>query len=367
MIKVGITGIDGFLGWHLRSFLRSRPEIEIIEGGGRQTFSDESLFKSFVSSSDVIVHLAGMNRGADKDIRGTNIKLASDLLRFCDETASRPHIIFASSTHIFRKSAYGESKKRCSRLFKDWAKRNKVNFSNLIIPNIFGEYGKPFYNSVVATFCHQIANGLEPKIIKDNTLELVHAQDVAMKIYEAITGNINGDTRVTGLPLTVKEVLGRIVKVADIYKSQVIPDLNDPFSLNLFNTYRSYLYPSLYPVKVDLHADNRGQLFETVKSLSGGQCFISSSKPNITRGEHYHLKKMERFFVIKGQGLLRIRKLFNAEVVEFKMDENNHCYVDIPTLHTHSITNVGESDLLVLFWSNQIYSPDTKDTFFEKV
>jgi UDP-2-acetamido-2,6-beta-L-arabino-hexul-4-ose reductase len=366
MLRIGITGIEGLIGWHLHAFLYGQPSTQIVHTN-RTTFGSREKLAHFVVSSDVIVHLAGMNRGDEKMVAETNIKLVSDLISACRRTNSRPHIIFSSSTHIYRDTAYGNSKRECTGLFRDWSEQSGSLFTNLILPNVFGEGGKPFYNSVVSTFCYQVANKEEPEIINDAEMEQVHTQQVARKIYNIIHTTPTGDFAVTGTHIMVSDLLQKIRNFFDTYQRHIIPDLTTKFDLQLFNTYRSYLYPYIYPVSAILHEDERGTLFEAVKSLYGGHTFISRTKPGITRGNHYHISKLERFFVLSGQAEIRIRKLFSDNIVTFKVSGSKPQYIDIPTLHTHDITNTGREDLITLFWSHEIFDPEHPDTFPETV
>jgi len=366
MIKVGITGIDGLIGWHLRSFLHGQKGVE-VRGADKPEFASKDQLLKFVAGCDVIVHLAGLNRGDEAEVARANVEITEALLGACRAAGARPHIIFSSSTHIYRDTAYGKSKRGCTELIRAWAAENKTVFSNLILPNVFGEGGQPFYNSAVSTFCHQLANGQEPEIIKDVEVELLHAQRVAREIFALINKPVDGDVSPAGTKMPVSQLLSKIQQMADSYAGHVIPDLRTPFDLDLFNTYRSYLFPKHAPVAIELKKDPRGFLFEASKSPNGGQTFISSTVPGITRGNHYHTQKMERFLVINGKASVRVRKLFSKDVHEFFVDGGKPAYIDMPTLHTHNITNVGDGELLTLFWSNEIFDPANPDTYQETV
>lgn len=366
MLKIGITGIEGLIGWHLHAFLYGQSNVQVFKAT-RGTFAEQGKLNAFVKACDVIVHLAGMNRGDEKEVFDTNIKLADDLIAACERIQCIPHIIFSSSTHIYRDTVYGKSKKVCTERFLEWSMRSGALFTNLVLPNVFGESGKPFYNSVVSTFCFQIANGQEPKIISDITTEQVHAQQVAREIYHIINISKGGEVVLTGVQITVAELLIKIGNFNAMYQQHIIPDLREDFDLYLFNTYRSYLYPNKYPISAVLHTDNRGTLFETIKSLNGGQTFVSTTKPGIIRGNHYHTKKLERFFVLSGQAEIKTRKLFSEKVDTFTVNGVKPQYIDIPTLHTHNITNTGKDELITLFWSHEIFNPEQPDTFPEMV
>jgi UDP-2-acetamido-2,6-beta-L-arabino-hexul-4-ose reductase len=364
--KIGITGIDGLIGWHLRSFLHGQKDVVVV-GADKPEFASPELLKKFAVSCEVIVHLAGMNRGDDAEVAATNVALTEQLLAACDAAGARPHIIFSSSTHIYRGTPYGNSKKRCAELIKAWADGHKTAFTNFVLPNIFGESGKPFYNSAVSTFCYQLANGQKPEIIKDIEVELLHARHVAREVYSVILKPVNGELVPKGHKILVSQLLAKLEAMAGLYSSNIVPDLRQELDLDLFNTYRSYLFPAKTPGSLELKKDTRGYLFEAAKSPNGGQTFISSTMPGITRGNHYHTRKFERFLVIKGKACIRVRKLFSGDTHEFHVDGEKPQFVDMPALHTHNITNTGDSELLTLFWTSEIFDPADSDTYQETV
>ena len=366
MIKVGITGIDGLIGWHLRSFLHGQKGIE-LRGADKAEFADKEQLLKFVSGCDVIVHLAGLNRGDEAEVARANVEITDALLGACRAAGARPHIIFSSSTHIYRDTPYGKSKKECAGLIRAWATENKTAFTNLILPNVYGEGGKPFYNSAVSTFCYQLANGQTPEVIKDAEVELLHAQRVAREIFALINKPVDGDLPLPGYKIVVSQLLTKLKAMAGSYAGHIIPDLRLPEDRDLFNTYRSYLFPAKAPAAVELKKDARGCLFEACKSLNGGQTFISATVPGVTRGNHYHTLKMERFLVVKGKACVRVRKLFSDRVHEFFVDGEKPAYIDMPALHTHNITNTGDGELLTMFWCNEIFDPADPDTYQETV
>jgi UDP-2-acetamido-2,6-beta-L-arabino-hexul-4-ose reductase len=152
-----------------------------------------------------------------------------------------------------------------------------------------------------------------------------------------------------------------------LYGEGIVPYPRDGFDIDLFNTYRSFLYPDGFPIVVDRHSDERGDLFEAIKTFQGGQCFVSSTHPGITRGNHYHLHKFERFMVINGDAVIRLRRLLRDDIIEYRVSGENPCFVDMPVLYTHNITNIGKDDLWTLFWANELYDPASPDTYPEEV
>lgn len=366
MKQIGITGAEGFLGWHLRAYFYSQGIAALCVT--RTIFASPQQLAELVGQCDVVIHLAGINRGDDVELEHTNVMLTEKLISACVATGRCRHILFSNSTHVAtRDTAYARSKRACAKLLQQWADSQGAIFNDLILPQLFGESGRPFYNSVTSTFCHQLAIGEAPKIIQDAELELLHAQRAAEYIHRLIEQPEPGAARPAGTTLTVTELLSKLSALKDFYGAQLIPPLPDSFELDLFNTYRSYLFPQHYPVSLPRHEDERGSLFEAVKSLHGGQCFISTTKPGITRGNHYHRRKIERFLVLSGEATIRVRKLFSPQAVDFPVTGAKPQYVDMPALHTHNITNTGTGELVTLFWSNEIFDPEQPDTYREIV
>ena len=256
-----VTGAGGFLGWHLRVYFHARPEFKIV-GVDRSVYGDPKRFTEILRSADAVVHLAGMNRGNEQEIERVNVDLTTRLIGACRQADLRPQIVLANSTHCERDTAYGRSKRRSAELLAGWASEVGAVFTNLVIPNVYGEGGRPFYNSVVSTFCHQLASGEKPAIIQDGRLELVHAQAVVRELDAAIQKRISGEVRMTGSSLSVSDLLETLQGFDRSYRGHLIPELTRESDLDLFNTYRSYLYPRHYPVTLPLHSDARGNLFE---------------------------------------------------------------------------------------------------------
>lgn len=365
-MRLGITGADGLLGWHLRALLRVQAEHD-VRLATRATFADATRLAAFVEGVDAVVHCAGMNRGAETEVEAINIALAEALVAACERSATKPRLVFSNSAHIERDTCYGRGKRAASARLRAWADRTGIPFADLVLPHVFGEFGKPFYNSVVSTFCYQLARGEEPRVITDGDLELVHAQDVAARCLAAATAGEDGVFRVPGAHIKVSVLLERLGSMTKSYSAQIMPDLRSPLDLRLFNTLRSYMFPDRYPVFLDLHSDNRGTLFEALRGHSGGQVFLSTTRPGFSRGNHFHTRKVERFLVLAGEAEIRLRKLFSEEVKVFRVSGDRPSYVDMPTFHTHSITNVGSSELATLFWSNEIFDLADHDTFPEPV
>lgn len=370
-MKLGITGANGFIAWHLRSYLHTLGKKHVVETrlADRDVFSDQNSLEKFVSGLDFIVHLAGLNRASDQEILDGNIIPARRLVEALSTTDSSATVLFSSSTHaIDHSTPYGKAKKLAEDIIGEWASASNNRFINMIIPHVFGEYCKPFYNSAVASFCHQIVNDEPLNVNLEGTLELVNAQDLAEQVMYLYNQEVVGDFRVEGYKISVPDIVEKLNHFRDEYilKSQ-LPNLNNSFSRNLFNTFRSYIDNGKRNLFPPLRSDDRGWLVETVKTGYGGQCFVSSTHPGIVRGNHFHRRKVERFFVLMGSAEIKMRKLFTDKIFSYQLSGEHPSFIDIPTLYTHSIKNIGNSELITLFWADEIFDPDNPDTYFEEV
>jgi UDP-2-acetamido-2,6-beta-L-arabino-hexul-4-ose reductase len=373
MIKVGITGQAGFMGNHLFNYLGTKSnDIELISYE-RDFFKNEKTLEAFVSSCDVIVHIAAMNRHEDPQvIYNTNVGLVNQLIDACEKTSSSPKIIFSSSTQEDQDNLYGKSKRDGRKALEKWAIESNGKVVSFIIPNVFGPFGKPFYNSVIATFCHQVVSGEEPNIHSDGTVNLIYVNELSAAFYSEIISNKNKST-IKMIPFTstkkVSEILNLITSFkVDYIENGVVPNVSrDSFELNLFNTFTSFIPKKHFPKKYIKHEDDRGAFVEIMRALTSGQSSYSTTVPGITRGNHYHTRKIERFAVISGKASIKWRKINTDEVFEFILDGKEPAYVDMPIWFTHNITNIGDEELITLFWINEPYDQEDSDTYFEEV
>jgi len=370
MIKVGITGNDGFIGYHLTSFLRVQENIELVPFE-LEYFNSTSKLESFVAASDVIVHLAGVNRHHDQsELYQINVGLTEKLIAAANKTNSNPYIIFSSSTQEEKNNPYGNSKRKSRELLEKWAKEKKTNFTGLIIPNVFGPFGQPFYNSFISTFSYQLNHNEEPIIETDAKINLIFVFDL-VKIIHHLVINRSKESKIM-VPHNgsgkVSEILEKLRSYKSIYLSNgIIPDLDNYFDICLFNTFRSYIDYKFYPFFLKVHEDNRGHLVELLKTKIQGQIFFSYTKPGITRGNHFHFNKIERFCVIKGIAEIKLKKVGTKDIIKYDVDGRNPSFIDIPVMHSHNITNTGNEELLTLFWTNEFYNPEKPDTYYEEV
>jgi UDP-2-acetamido-2,6-beta-L-arabino-hexul-4-ose reductase len=369
-MKIGITGQTGFIGTHLHNYLGLQENIERIDFED-EFFQDQDKLDIFVSKCDVIVHLAAMNRhGVEGVIYKTNIDLTQKLIDSLNRTGKKTHILISSSTQELRDNEYGRSKKKAREMLRNWARKNDVGFTGLVISNVFGPFGKPYYNSFIATFSHRIMNNETPEIQIDSELDLIYVQDLIHFIYKNIINKNYSEELLVPHIATIKvsDVLERLLGFNKVYSENgVFPKINNYFELCLFNTFRSYLPKNIFPRTLKPNTDDRGCFVEIVKTLGQGQFSFSTTKPNITRGNHFHLRKIERFAVIKGKARIQLRKIGSNEVIDYYLDGTEPAYVDMPVWYTHNITNIGDDELVTLFWINEFFDPNDPDTYYEKV
>jgi len=361
---VAITGGRGFLGWHTRAaLLESATAATSISLG--DAFDSAEATRS-VDGAERLIHIAGVNRGTDDEVREGNLLLARQTATALRETPTPPPVVaFANSTQSLAGGVYGDAKAEASEILRVAAADAGAAYVDVVLPNLFGEHGRPFYNAVTATFAHRIAAGETPSVDNDKSLTLLHAQDAA----DILTGVASAsDLPALNNVATVSEVLEKMLVIAETYRRGEIPDVARKFDRDLFNTYRSYVFPDQAPVRLTRHADARGSFFEIVRSHGGpGQSSFSTTEPGISRGDHFHRRKIERFTVLSGKATISLRKVFTDEVVEFEVTGDDPVAVDMPTMWSHKIVNTGASTLFTSFWTNDIFNPESPDTIAEAV
>ncbi len=371
MMRIGITGQTGFLGTHLLNFLQLQQNVTFIPFKNI-FFDEEKLLRNFVKQCDVIVHLAALNRHKDPDVLyHTNVELVQKLIGAMETEEVKPHVIFSSSTQEDRENEYGRSKKKGRALLIEWATKNNAKFTGLIIPNVFGPFGNPYYNSVIATFCYQLTHNHLPEIDVDGTINLIYVAELVEIIWGVI--NKNNEQSDYFVPATATKKVTELLEIlirfkSDYFEKGIFPMLNDNFELNCFNTFRSYIdHEKFFPFYLSKHSDDRGSFVETIKLHQGGQVSFSTTKSQITRGNHFHTRKVERFAVIKGKARIDLRKIGTDKILSFELDGDKPAFVDMPIWYTHNITNIGTEELYTIFWINEFFNPADADTFFVEV
>lgn len=368
MTNIVITGSDGFLGWHLRCRFHAFEPSANITTIDHSSFADDRLEKSLLSA-DAVIHLAAVN-SHDATLASENDDISNRLVQALKNARVSPRIVIANSTHALRDSPYGHAKRRSVDTLRNWADTVGAEVKDVLLPNLFGEGGRPFTNSVIATMCESLISGTALAIDQDGHTELLHSQDAAQHLIDACLtrSHSHSSELLSGQELAVPELFSRLTDMFHTYSgTNVIPTFRDRFGLQLFNQLRFAMYPNSYPVSLSSGRDSRGVYTELARSFEGSQVSASTTNPGSVRGEHFHFDKVERFAVVAGQATVQVRRLLDNQVLNFELSGQDPTFIDIPTLHTHNLINSGKSELVTVFWSNDHFDPAHPDTFIEKV
>ena len=369
MKNVLVTGANGFIGKNLITALSRRRDdeavniVEFTSSHGADELADK------VQQADLIFHLAGANRPPDeKDFDTVNRGLTEQIVKLAVNSPRKPAIVFSSTIQAIRDNAYGKSKLAAEEVLIEYQKRSGKSVAIYRLPNVFGKWSRPNYNTVVATFCHNISRGKEIQINDpEHKMTLVYVDEVVRCFSRHLTAETNFDLFCDvdeTFEIAVGELANRIRDIHKIRSTLEMPDLSDRLTKYLYTTHLSFLPEEQFSYNVNLRTDDRGWLFELIKSEKFGQIFVSTTKPGITRGNHYHDTKVEKFCLIQGRGVVRFRLPGDDEILEYPVDDQQIKIVDIPPGFTHSIENTGEQNMIVLFWANEIFNPDEPDTYW---
>ncbi len=369
-MRVLVTGANGFIGKHVVDALCRRGDS--VDSADVETSEDQ--LKEWAKSAEAIVHLAGANRPPDeREFARVNRDLTEQLSNWAGEGGRCPSIIFSSSTQAEFDNPYGTSKRQAEEVLEKFAKLGLGATTVFRLPNVFGHGCRPNYNSVIATFAHNVATGL-PSAMNDPKKEItfVYVHDVVSAFLQALDEPILPRTVVwkSVEPMyrrTLGKVLDELESFRDMRASLRVPDFSDRFLVSLYATYLSYLPPDHFSYPLQKREDERGSLAEFIKSDHFGQVFVSRTRPGVTRGNHFHNTKTEKFLVLEGRAVVRFRHVASEVVLEYPVAGEEYRVVDIPPGYTHSIENVGASELVTLFWASEIFNPELPDTIFEAV
>lgn len=367
MTAYAITGGYGFLAWHLRCRLKAdEPDAE-IRLLGRGALEDTPALGDQLAGCDAVFHLAAVN-SHDATAASANVELAGALVGGLDRLGGRTHVVYSNTAHAEGDSPYGRSKREAAGVLRRWADRASASVADVLLPNLFGEGARPYYNSAVATFCDAVAHGRTCDVNRAGRTELLHAQDAAGALLRHARSPTSVWERIEGEPLGVGDIYDRIAGFHQTYlETQTVPHLATRLDLRLFNQLRVAMFPAAYPVSLICHSDQRGAFFEAARGTGDTQTSFSTTHPGVTRGEHWHADKIERFMVLRGHATIEIRRLFDDIIEEFQVSGDHPAFVDMPTLHAHNITNTGDDELLTMFWANDHFRPEAPDTWPETV
>lgn len=367
-----VTGSDGFIGRNLCSRLEIEKDVKILRFNKTNTKKD---LETYLKKSDFIFHLAGANRPKDeKEFDTVNRGLTENIIDLLEKNNKKTPILMTSSIQAELDNPYGKSKKAAEDALLKFSKLKKTPLYIYRLPNVFGKWCKPNYNSVVATFCYNISHNL-PITISDpkNEVNLVYIDEVISDFIKAFNGKTkphkDGYCYIPrSFKITIQELKDNIESFRSSRTTLVIPNHDDDFIRYLYATYTSYLAENDFSYKLNTNIDDRGWLAEFIKSNQFGQIFISKTKPGITRGNHWHHTKIEKFLVVDGTAMIRFRKINDSKkIISYTVTGNDLTVLDIPAGHTHSIINIGNTDLTTIFWADEIFNKDSPDTYFEEV
>ena len=381
-MKILVTGAKGFVGRNLVATLNTIKEgknqttklptdLEICEF---DIDTDKTLLDDFCNGCDFVFNLAGINRPQNEaEFTEGNFGFASELLETLKKHGNRCPVMLSSSTQAVLDNPYGKSKKAGEDLFFRYAEETGAKVLVYRFPNLFGKWCRPNYNSAVATFCHNIAHGL-PITVNDRSHEmtLVYIDDLVEEMLRCLLGNETRDGAFCRVPKEHKITLGEIADLLYAFKesreNKQIPDMTDgSFSKKLYSTYLSYLPTDKFSYPLKMNIDDRGSFTEILRTANNGQFSVNISKPGITKGQHWHHTKNEKFLVVSGKGVIRFRQIDSDEVLEYFVSGEKLEVVDIPVGYTHNIENLGDTDMVTFMWCNECFNPEKPDTYFLEV
>lgn len=369
-MKVLVTGAKGFVGKNLIVTLEGIKGIEIYQ---YDIDTNPDLLDTYTKDCEFVFHLAGVNRPEkEEEFSIGNSGFTSRLIDSLQESNNNCPVLITSSTQAEMDNPYGESKKEAEDLIFAYGKETGAKVLVFRLPNVFGKWCRPNYNSAVSTFCHNIARNLPIKVNDpDVIINLAYIDDVVEEMISAMKGNETPDGEFCKVPVVHTQRLGDIVELLDSFKESrgvlSIPDMEDGFIRKLYATYLSYLPEDQLSYPLKMNVDNRGSFTEFIRTPERGQVSVNISKPGITKGNHWHHTKNEKFLVVSGRGVIRFRQIDADEIIEYHVSGDKLEVVDIPPGYTHNIENLGETDMVTVMWANEPFDSKKPDTHYLEV
>lgn len=372
MMKVLVTGAEGFIGKNLISWLERRGDVVVLPV---DVGTPAEVLEEYCKECDFVYNLAGVNRPEHvEEFMEGNFGFATTLVETLKKHGNNCPVMNSSSIQAVLDNPYGRSKKAGEDMMIAYGEETRASVYIYRFPNVFGKWCRPNYNSAVATFCHNIAHGLPIQVNDRSTrMRLVYIDDVVEELLRALDGQPNIDENgYCFVPVVHEATLGEIVDLLNGFresrKNLMVPDMTvGSFEKKLYSTYLSYLPKDGFSYSLIMHEDARGSFTEILRSADRGQVSVNISKPGIAKGNHWHQSKNEKFVVVSGSGLLRFRRHGDDEIIEYPISGEHLEVVDIPTGYTHEIVNTGTTDMVTLMWCNECYDSERPDTIAEKV
>ncbi|MGO5052627.1 polysaccharide biosynthesis C-terminal domain-containing protein [Lachnospiraceae bacterium LCP25S3_G4] len=370
-MKILVTGSKGFIGKNLVSYLKTCGYEGILEYDAK---GDDKVLEKYCKNCNFIFHLAGVNRPEkESEFMEGNYDFTNKLLQYLKKWNNKCPIVLSSSIQAVESNAYGKSKKACEELLFAYETEEHANVIVFRLPNIFGKWCKPNYNSVIATFCYNISRDLPISILKkEQCLHIAYIDDVVENLVDVLEGRaIRSTDQFYHLSIeyqiTVGEIAETFYKFRQFRNDLEIPNIADSLERKLYSTYQSYLPESefIYPLKTNV--DKRGSFTEIIKSNYSGQYSINIAKPNITKGNHWHKTKCEKFIVVSGTGLIQLQQVGEEQICNFYVSGEKLEVIEIPPGYIHNIVNIGNSDLITLIWCSECFDENHPDTYFQEV
>lgn len=369
-MKILVTGAKGFIGKNLIAELKNQKYTDILE---YDNDTDSSLLDTFCQECEFVFHLAGVNRPENQDeFMEGNFGFTSELLHLLKKHNNKAPVMISSSIQAVLDNPYGKSKKAGEDLMFSYSKETGAKVLVYRFPNVFGKWCRPNYNSAVATFCHNIAHDLQIQVNdRSVVMNLVYIDDVVEELINALNGYENRNDEFCEVSVKHTVTLGEIVDLIYSFKESRktlnVPNMANELEKKLYSTYLSYLPTDQFSYPLKMNVDNRGSFTEIIRTLDRGQFSVNIAKPGITKGNHWHHTKNEKFLVVSGKGLIRFRKIDTEEIIDYYVSGDKMEVVDIPTGYTHNIINVGDTDLVTFMWANEAFNPEKPDTYFLEV
>lgn len=367
-MKILITGSNGFIAKNLISHLKMEEKNELYLYSKKDSMS---ILEAYIKEVDFIFHLAGVNRPDNVDaFYEGNTDLTKIIVDILKKNNKKIPIVLSSSTQVAIDNDYGKSKLEAEHIILDYNKITNANIFIYRLPNVFGKWSKPNYNSVVSTWCYNIANDLEIQVNnKDVELDLVYIDDVVKSFIEKL--KTNSDLNYFEIDIIYKKTLGEIEELLYKFKENrntlIIPNVGSGFARALYATFLSYLSITDFSYSLKGHSDPRGTFYEVVKTFDSGQFSLSTTAPGIKRGSHYHHTKNEKFLVVKGKALIEFRHILKDEVITYEVSDEKMEIVEMIPGYTHNIKNIGKEEMILFLWANENYDHDNPDTYFLEV